>query len=93
MSEIEKGSISRRDFLRAAGTLGISGGLLGAYAGQALGHNGEDHGSHGAAEAETEHMSSHAGYITPGATSISASSAVNSYSRTVLPPSLRSSPR
>ena len=42
MSEIEKGSISRRDFLRAAGTLGISGGLLGAYAGQALGHNGED---------------------------------------------------
>ena len=53
MSEIEKGSISRRDFLRAAGTLGISGGLLGAYAGQALGHNGEDHGSHGAAETET----------------------------------------
>ena len=66
MSEIEKGSISRRDFLRAAGTLGISGGLLGAYAGQALGHNGEDHGSHGAAEAETEHMSSHGGNSTVG---------------------------
>jgi manganese oxidase len=66
MSEIEKSSISRRDFLRAAGTLGISGGLLGAYAGQALGHNGEDHGSHEAAEAETEHMSSHGGNSTVG---------------------------
>ena len=66
MSEIEKSSISRRDFLRAAGTLGISGGLLGAYAGQALGHNGEDHGSHGAAGAETEHMSSHGGNSTVG---------------------------
>ena len=71
MSEIEKGSISRRDFLRAAGTLGISGGLLGAYAGQALGHNGEDHGSHGAAEAETEHMSSHGGNSTVGNVDIS----------------------
>ena len=37
MSELEKPGISRRDFLRAAGTLGISGGLLGAYAGQAHG--------------------------------------------------------
>ena len=35
----------------------------------------------------------HAGYITPGATSISASSATNSYSLTVLPPSTRSSPQ
>ena len=65
MSEGENPGISRREFLRAAGTLGISGGLLGAYAGRALGHNGEDHGSE-VAPAETEHLNSHAGNSTVG---------------------------
>jgi manganese oxidase len=65
MSEIENGGISRRDFLRAAGTLGISGGLLGAYAGQV---RGQDEGHHGAdvGRAETGHMSSHGGNGTVG---------------------------
>jgi FtsP/CotA-like multicopper oxidase with cupredoxin domain len=59
----EKVGISRRDFLRAAGTVGLSGGLLGAYAGKALGHNGEDHGP---AMVQTEHMNSHGGNSTVG---------------------------
>src|SRR5918997_640374 len=65
MGGIEKWGISRRDFLRAAGTLGVSGGLLGAYAGRARGHNGEDHGPD-LAQAATEHNSSHGGNSTVG---------------------------
>src|SRR5215210_4529330 len=61
----EKEGISRRDFLRAAGTVGLSGGLLGAYAGQARGQNGEGHGTH-AGRAETGHMNSHGGNSTVG---------------------------
>jgi FtsP/CotA-like multicopper oxidase with cupredoxin domain len=41
-----EGAVSRRDFLRAAGVagaVGVSGGLLGAHAGQAL---GQDHTGH-----------------------------------------------
>src|SRR5918997_5695449 len=64
MSEVEKPGISRRDFLRAAGTLGISGGLLGAYASRAHGHNGEHHGAD-AARTATEH-GSHGGNSTVG---------------------------
>ena len=60
MSEGENPGISRRDFLRAAGTLGISGGVLGAYAGRARGHDGEDHAS-GVAHSEDEHMAAHGG--------------------------------
>ena len=45
MEEVERAGISRRDFLRAAGTVGISGGLLGAYAGRARGqHHGHEGG-------------------------------------------------
>ena len=70
MSESEKAGISRRDFLRAAGTLGVSGGLLGAYAGRALGHDGEDHGGEIAqaevAQAEAGHMGSHSSNSTVG---------------------------
>jgi manganese oxidase len=65
MGGIEKWAISRRDFLRAAGTLGVSGGLLGAYAGGARGHDGEDHGAD-LAQAATEHDSSHTGNSTVG---------------------------
>ncbi len=65
MGGIENWGISRRDFLRAAGTLGVSGGLLGAYAGRARGHNGEDHGPD-VAQAATEHNSSHGGNSTVG---------------------------
>ena len=60
MNEAENWGISRRDFLRAAGTLGVSGALLGAYAGQASGHDGEHHAGN-LARAESEHMSSHGG--------------------------------
>src|ERR687893_3289747 len=60
MGKVEKQGISRRDFLRAAGTLGISGGLLGAYAGRARGQGGEEHGS-GVAHSGTEHMAAHGG--------------------------------
>jgi manganese oxidase len=65
MSEGENPGISRRDFLRAAGTLGISGGLLGANAGRALGHDGEDHGTD-IARLEAEQMRSHGGNSTVG---------------------------
>jgi FtsP/CotA-like multicopper oxidase with cupredoxin domain len=62
MEEVEKRGISRRDFLRAAGTVGISGGLLGAYAGRASGqHHGRD-----VSRAASEHMSSHGGNGTVG---------------------------
>jgi len=60
MNEAENWGISRRDFLRAAGTLGVSGALLGAYAEQASGHDGEKHAGN-LARAESEHMSSHGG--------------------------------
>jgi manganese oxidase len=66
MEEFEREGISRRDFLRAAGTIGISGGLLGAYAGRARGHNGEQHRGHESGRAATEHMSSHSGNSTVG---------------------------
>jgi FtsP/CotA-like multicopper oxidase with cupredoxin domain len=65
MSEAENWSISRKDFLRAAGTLGISGGLLGAYASKARGHNGEDHGAN-VAQVEIEHINSHSVNSTVG---------------------------
>ncbi len=65
MSEVGGWDISRRDFLRAAGTLGISGALLGAYSGQARGHDGGDHGAD-VAQAATEHGSSHGGNSTVG---------------------------
>ncbi|HEU4493446.1 MAG TPA: multicopper oxidase domain-containing protein [Rubrobacteraceae bacterium] len=65
MSEGENPGISRRDFLRAAGTLGISGGFLGAYAGRARGHDGSDHGTD-VAQLEAEHISSHSGNSTVG---------------------------
>ena len=65
MSEAGRWDISRRDFLRAAGTLGISGALLGAYSGQARGHDGGDHGAD-MAQAATEHGSSHGGNSTVG---------------------------
>jgi manganese oxidase len=55
MSESEKSGISRRDFLRAAGTLGVSGGILGAYAGRAAGHDGNQHGGAELAQADTGH--------------------------------------
>jgi hypothetical protein len=60
MKEVERRSISRRDFLRAVGTFGVSGGLMGAYAGRARGHDGEHHGSE-VAQAATEHEASHGG--------------------------------
>ena len=62
MEEVEKRGISRRDFLRAAGTVGISGGLLGAYAGRA---SGQHHGGE-VSRAASEHMSSHGGNGTVG---------------------------
>jgi FtsP/CotA-like multicopper oxidase with cupredoxin domain len=62
MEEVEKRGISRRDFLRAAGTVGISGGLLGAYAGRA---SGQHHGNE-VSRAASEHMSSHGGNGTVG---------------------------
>jgi FtsP/CotA-like multicopper oxidase with cupredoxin domain len=65
MEEIERRGISRRDFLRAAGTLGISGGLLGAYAGRARGQNEHHHGHEGA-QAASEHEVSHSGNSTVG---------------------------
>src|SRR5215210_5807936 len=65
MSEAENWGISRRDFLRAAGTLGVSGGLLGAYAGRARGQDGH-HGEEVAQAATGEHMSSHGGNSTVG---------------------------
>jgi FtsP/CotA-like multicopper oxidase with cupredoxin domain len=49
----ETRGISRRDFLRAAGvvgTLGASGGILGAHASQAFGREGERHGGGAAAQ-------------------------------------------
>ena len=55
MSEIEELGISRRNFLRAAGTLGISGTLLGAHVSRAQGREnqggdvssaGAEHSSH-----------------------------------------------
>jgi hypothetical protein len=66
MEEVEREGISRRAFLRAAGTLGISGGFLGAYAGRARGHNGEQHRGHESGRAATEHMSFHSGNSTVG---------------------------
>ena len=65
MSEAENRGVSRREFLRAAGTLGVSGALLGAYAGRARGHDGEHHVDN-VAQAESEHMSSHGGNSTVG---------------------------
>ena len=65
MGKVEKQGISRRDFLRAAGTLGISGGLLGAYAGQARGQGGEHHG-HEVSQVANEHTASHSGNSTVG---------------------------
>ena len=65
MSGIEKWGLSRRDFLRTAGTLGISGALLGAYAGRARGHDGE-HSVDNIAQTATEHTSSHGGNSTVG---------------------------
>ena len=62
MSEVKKRSISRRDFLRAAGTLGVSGTLLGAHASGAQGQ--EDHGGD-VSSAGAEH-SSHGGNETMG---------------------------
>ncbi len=70
MSQTENWGISRKDFLRAAGTLGISGGLLGAYASKAQGHNGEDHGAN-APRVEIEHISSHGGNSTVGSVNTS----------------------
>jgi len=57
MGGTENSGLSRRDFLRGAGTLRISGGLLGAYASRARGHDGEDHGHKEVAPAATEHGS------------------------------------
>jgi manganese oxidase len=65
MSGIEKWGLSRRDFLRTVGTLGISGALLGAYAGRARGHDGEHHVDN-IAQTATEHTSSHGGNSTVG---------------------------
>jgi FtsP/CotA-like multicopper oxidase with cupredoxin domain len=70
MSEVEKRGISRRDFLRAAGTLGVSGAFLGAYAGRADGHDGEHRGGE-VARAATEHAASHGGNSTVGSTDTS----------------------
>ena len=59
MSEVKKRGVSRRDFLRAAGTLGVSGTLLGAHVSGAQGqgdHSGDvssagaEHSSHGGNE-------------------------------------------
>jgi FtsP/CotA-like multicopper oxidase with cupredoxin domain len=50
--------------LRAAGTVGVSGTLLGSYVSQARGHNGEDHVTE-IAQASTDH-SSHGGNSTVG---------------------------
>ena len=44
MGEAGRWDISRWDFLRAAGTVGISGVLLGVYSGQARGHDGGEQG-------------------------------------------------
>jgi FtsP/CotA-like multicopper oxidase with cupredoxin domain len=63
MGETEKPGLSRRDFLRAAGTLGLSGGLLGAYAGRARGQDGHDHGPE---VAEATGHGSHGGNSTVG---------------------------
>jgi len=50
MSETGKPGISRRDFFKAAGAVGVSGALLGATMGQAHGHEGGNHGGgHGGA--------------------------------------------
>src|SRR5215210_5442551 len=66
MSEAENWGISRRDFLRAAGTLGVSGALLGAYAGRARGQDEGHHGEEVAQAATDEHMNSHGGNSTVG---------------------------
>src|SRR5918998_6738005 len=65
MGEVERRGVSRRDFLRAAGSMGLSGALLGAYAGRALGHDGEHHGGE-FARAATGHEASHGGNSTVG---------------------------
>lgn len=59
MREAGRG-VSRRDFLRAAGAVGVSGGLLGAHAKGAL---GQDHGAH---EMEMGTGMSHGGNGTAG---------------------------
>ena len=67
MSDADRWGISRRDFLRAAGTLGVSGVLLGAYSAQARGHNRGDPGAGDVVRAATtEHGSSHGGNSTVG---------------------------
>jgi FtsP/CotA-like multicopper oxidase with cupredoxin domain len=66
MGEVEEKGISRRDFLRAAGTLGVSGALLGAYAGRASGHDGEQHHGSEVARAVSGHDASHGGNSTVG---------------------------
>jgi manganese oxidase len=59
MGEVKKHGISRRNFLRAAGTLGVSGALLGAHVSGARGQEkregdvssaGAEHSSHGGNE-------------------------------------------
>jgi FtsP/CotA-like multicopper oxidase with cupredoxin domain len=62
MEEVERRGISRRDFLWGAGTLGVSGTLLGAYAGGAGAH---EHGGE-IARAASEHGAFHGGNSTVG---------------------------
>ncbi len=59
MGEVKEHGISRRNFLRAAGTLGVSGALLGAHVSGARGQEeregdvssaGAEHSSHGGNE-------------------------------------------
>lgn len=45
MKVIRERGITRGDFIKAAGALGLSGGILGTHASRVLGHEGEDHGS------------------------------------------------
>jgi manganese oxidase len=61
----EPRGISRREFLRAAGTLGVSGGLLGAHMGQARGQDGGHH-SGDAVRTQTQDTGSHGGNGTVG---------------------------
>ena len=63
MSEIEELGISRRNFLRTAGVLGVSGALLGGHVSRSQGQ--EEDGEGDVSSAGAEH-SSHGGNETTG---------------------------
>jgi hypothetical protein len=70
MSEAEESVISRRNFLRAAGALGVSGALLGTHVSRAQGQEdrGGDVGSAGPSTARTGEMRRPVAWTPPSST-------------------------